>query len=86
MKKLKNEKELVKKALEIGQNYAKNRGFKTFPPTASADQKVECIYRLLANDKLLTALPVNQENGLNMRHKLAMWIVKKLPPEHPLLK
>ncbi|GAA5194983.1 DUF5062 family protein [Ferrimonas gelatinilytica] len=85
MKKLKNEKALLKKALEVGQDYAIKRGYKPFNPTDSADQKVECIYRLLINDKLLAPLPEDQENGLHMRQRLAKWIAAKLPEDHPLL-
>jgi hypothetical protein len=86
MKKIKNEKELVKKALQVGLAYAVNRGYKPFSPTDSADQKVECLYRLLVNDKLLIALPGDQENTQSMKHKLAIWISKQLPADHPLLK
>ena len=85
MKKVKNEKELLKKALHVGQVYASKRGYKAFGPTDSADQKIECIYRLLANDKLLTALPADQENGLNMKRRLVKWISGQLPADHPLL-
>ncbi|WP_111979961.1 DUF5062 family protein [Algibacillus agarilyticus] len=86
MKKMKNESGLLKKALEIGQAYAKNRGYQSFGPTDSAKQKIECIYRLLVNDKMITPLPENQEDLLSMKHKLAVWISKKLPENHPLLK
>lgn len=85
MKKLKNEKELLKKALQVGQVYATKRGYKSFGPTDSADQKVECIYRLLLNDKLLTAVPAEQENGLHMKRRLVKWISAQLPADHPLL-
>ena len=85
MKKIKNEKELLKKALTVGENYANNRGYKSFGPTDSHDQKIECIYRLLVNDKLIVPLPEDQENGLNMKHRLAKWIAGKLPKDHPLL-
>lgn len=85
MKKIKNEKALLKKALEVGQAYANNRGYASFGPTDSADQKVECIYRLLVNDKLLIPLPPEQENGVHMRHRLVKWIAGKLPKDHPLL-
>lgn len=85
IKKIKNEKELLKKALEVGQAYAKNVGYPSFAPTDSAKIKIECIYRLLVNDKLIHPLPEDQENGINMKHKLAMWISHKLPKEHPLL-
>lgn len=85
MKKMKHEKELLKTAISVGENYAKKRGYKTFTPTSSADQKVECIYRLLANDKLIIPLPSEQENGVNMKHRLVKWIANQLPKEHPLL-
>ena len=84
-KKIKNEKALVKKALEVGQSYAANLGYNPFKPTDSAKVKIECIYRLLVNDKLLHPLPEDQENEVNMKHKLAMWISHKLPKDHPLL-
>lgn len=85
IKKIKNEKELLKKALEIGQVYAKNVGYPAFRPTDSAKVKAECIYRLLVNDKHIHPLPEDQENNVNMSHKLAVWISHKLPKDHPLL-
>ncbi|TLU67217.1 DUF5062 family protein [Thalassotalea litorea] len=85
MKKVKNEKELLKQALIIGQNYAKNRGYQSFGATDSFDQKVECIYRLLVNDKLLIPLPEDQENGVHMKKRLVKWISNQLPADHPLL-
>lgn len=86
MTKLKNETQLVKKALEVAEKYAKNRGYTEFPPTASANEKVECSYRLLVNDKLITALAIDQETIPNMKHKLALWIARQLPKDHPLLR
>jgi len=86
MAKDKNEAQLVKKAVEVAEKYAKNRGYKEFPLTASANEKVECSYRLLVTDKLVTALAPDQENVLNMKHKLALWIARQLPKDHPLLK
>ena len=50
MKKLKNEKELVKKALVEGVAYAEKRGVVEFEPTDSASEKIEYIYRLLVHD------------------------------------
>ncbi|RCU49176.1 MULTISPECIES: DUF5062 family protein [Corallincola] len=85
MKKLKNEQQLVKLALKVGQNYAVNRGFSDFPETAHAKEKIECIYRLLVSDGLVTPLPEDQEDAQSLRHRLAVWVMKKLPPEHPLL-
>ena len=69
----------------VGEAYAKNRGFKTFSATDSAKQKVECIYRLLVNDKMITPLPNDQEDLLSMKHKLAIWLRNKLPKDHDLL-
>jgi len=86
MTKLKNEAPLTKKAVEVAEKYAKNRGYAEFPPTASANEKIECCYRLLVNDKLVTALAKDQETLPNMKHKLALWIARQLPQDHPLLK
>ncbi len=86
MKKLKNEAALLKKAIDIGEKYAVNRGYKSFSATNAAKDKVESLYRLLVNDKLVQPLAVDQENQPNMKHKLALWIAKQLPEGHPLLK
>lgn len=85
MKKIKNEKELLKKALQVGQVYAQKRGYKTFNQATSADAKAEAIYRLLVNDKLIIPLPEDQENLMNMRHRLIKWIMGQLPADHALL-
>jgi hypothetical protein len=85
MKKIPNETQLLKKALVVGEAYAKNRGFSTFSTTDSAKHKVECIYRLLVSDKLITALPSDSEDLLSMKHKLAVWLKNKLPKDHALL-
>jgi len=84
MKKLKNENELVKKAIDIGEKYAKNRGYTGFSATNSAKDKVESLYRLLVNDKLIHPLAIDDEDQLHMKHKLALWISKQLPADHPL--
>lgn len=86
MKKIKNEVALVKKAIEVAEKYAVNRGYKGFSKTNSSKEKVESLYRLLVNDKLIQALAKDQENLLNMKHKLALWISKQLPKDHELLK
>ena len=86
MTKLKNESQLVKKALEVAEKYAKNRGYAEFGNADSTKNKVECIYRLLVNDGLIQPLASDQENGPNMKHKLALWIARQLPGDHPLLK
>lgn len=86
MKKLKNEADLLKKAIEIGEKYAINRGYKGFSATNAAKDKVESLYRLLVNDKLIQPLAVDAEDLQSMKHKLALWIAKQLPENHPLLK
>ncbi|WP_057831234.1 DUF5062 family protein [Colwellia sp. TT2012] len=86
MKKLKNEAELLKKALSIGENYAVNRGYNSFAATNSAKDKIESLYRLLVNDKLIQPLAIDNEDQPNMKHKLALWIAKQLPEGHDLLK
>ena len=56
MKKLKNEKELVKKAIAAGMKYGEERGVVKFEPTDSATEKIEYIYRLLVHDKIIQPL------------------------------
>ncbi len=85
MKKLKNEAQLAKLAIVVGEKYAKNRGYKQFSATNSASQKVESLYRLLVSDKLVQPIPKDQENQMNMKHKLAIWLSKQLPEDHALL-
>lgn len=85
MKKLKNEAALLKKAIEIGEKYAINRGYKEFSNTNSAKDKIESLYRLLVHDKLIQPLAKDQENQLNMKHKLSLWIARQLPKGHSLL-
>ncbi|MCB1701084.1 MAG: DUF5062 family protein [Halioglobus sp.] len=76
MKKLKNEKELVKKAIAAGVKYGEERGVVEFEPTDSATQKIEYIYRLLVHDKIIQPLPQDQVSRLSMKHRLAMWASK----------
>jgi len=76
MKKLKNEKELVKKAILAGMKYGEDRGVVEFEPTDSAADKIEYIYRLLVHDKIIQPLPDDQINQVTMKHKLAIWASK----------
>lgn len=85
MQKLKNEAELVSHALKVGAVYAKKRGVGKFEATDSAKEKVTYLYRLLVHDKLIQPLAKGQENEPNMKHKLALWISRQLPPDHELL-
>ena len=76
MKKLKNEAELVKKAIEEGVRYGEARGAVEFEPTDSASEKIEYIYRLLVHDRMIQPLPEDQVSQKAMRHKLAIWASK----------
>ena len=86
MKKLKHEKELVKLALETVMTIAEKRGVVKFEATDSSKEKIEYVYRLLVHDKILQPLAKDQENQPNIKHKLACWIQKQLPADHPLNK
>ena len=77
MKKLKNEAELLKQAIQAGMEYGVKRGVVEFEPTDSANEKVEYIYRLLVHDKLIQPLAKDQMSLPNMKRKLALWISKK---------
>ena len=86
MKKLKHESELVKEAIRAGMKYGEERGVVEFEPTDSASEKIEYIYRLLVHDKLIQPLPEEQVSQKAMRHRLALWVARQLPKDHPLLK
>ena len=86
MKKLKHENELVKEAILAGVKYGEERGVVEFEATDSAHEKIEYIYRLLVHDKVIAPLPEEQVSQQSMRHRLAMWISRQLPRDHPLLK
>ena len=85
MKKLKNEAELVKKAIRVGMIYAERRGVVKFEASDSANEKIEYLYKLLVHDKLIHPLAKDQLNMPNMKHKLAIWISHQLPEDHTLL-
>lgn len=85
MKKLKHESELVKHALKVGAVYARKRGVGEFEATDSSSEKITYLYRLLVHDKLIQPLAKGHEDEPNMRHKLALWMSRQLPPDHPLL-
>lgn len=78
MKKLKNEKEMLKKAIIEGVKYGEERGVVEFEPTDSAHEKIEYIYRLLVHDKVIQPIPEDQISQKSMMHKLAIW-ASKLP-------
>ena len=84
MKKLKHEKELLKEAIRVGMIYADKRGAAEFEATDSQQLKVEFLYKLLVHDKQIQPLAKEQMGDAGMRHKLAIWIAKLLPDDHPL--
>jgi len=77
MMKLKNENELVKKAIIEGVKYGEKRGVVEFEATDSANEKIEYIYRLLVHDKVIQPIPEDQVSQKSMRHKLAIWVAKQ---------
>ena len=86
MKKLPNEAALLKEAIRLGMEYGEKRGVVEFESTDSANEKIEYIYRLLVHDKLIQPLAKLDVSQKAMRHKLALWVSKQLPKDHPLLK
>lgn len=76
MKMLKNEKEMVRKAIEEGIKYGEARGVVEFEPTDSATEKIEYIYRLLVHDKVIQPIPQQQISQKSMKHRLAIWASK----------
>ncbi|MBV7314091.1 DUF5062 family protein [Shewanella sp. NIFS-20-20] len=85
MKKNKHDAQLFKTAIKIGLAYAVKRGYSLPDSPLSDPQKAEIIYRLLVQDKLITPLPQDKEDGPQIKHRLIVWISKQLPAEHPLL-
>jgi hypothetical protein len=84
-KKLKNEKELLREALNMIMEDATRRGVVEFEATDSHDMKIEYAYRLLVHDKAISPLPKGQDTLPKIRHRLAMWVTHKLPDGHELL-
>ena len=84
-KKLRNEKELLKLALDKVIEGAVKRGVVEFEATDSHDLKVQYAYRLLIHDKAISPLPKGQETMPKIRHRLAMWMTHQLPEGHELL-
>jgi hypothetical protein len=85
-KKLKNETALLREALQMIMSDAVARGIVEFEATDSHDLKIEYAYRLLVHDKEIIPLPNDQLSMPNKKHRLAMWVTRKLPEGHELLK
>ena len=86
MKKIKNENALFKEAIRVGTIYLQKRGVANFDATDDINFKAKAIYTLLVLDKLIQPLPKQHEDSQNIRHKLAIWISKRLPQGHELLR
>ena len=86
MAKINNESELVKKALSVGALYAEKRGYGKIEDQDSVKLKVEFVYKVLIEDKLIQPLAKDKISDPNMRHKLALWISRQLPAGHSLLR
>lgn len=84
IKKIKNEKELLGEAIRIGSAYFEKRGAGKFDPDDHADMKVRAIYALLVRDNLIQPLAKTQEGVIHMKHKLALWMERTLPADHPV--
>ncbi|MAJ80155.1 MAG: DUF5062 domain-containing protein [Porticoccaceae bacterium] len=78
MGKLEDEAELVKKAIKVGSHYASKRGYGCPEKQDSAKLKVEFIYRVLVEDKVIQPLAKDKISDPSMRRKLALWISKHL--------
>ena len=85
-KKLKNEKALLKIALEMVLDDAVERGVVEFAATDSHDLKIQYAYRLLLHDKKISPIPNEQISMPSIKHRLAMWVTHQLPKGHELLK
>ncbi len=73
MKKIDNEKEWVRKAINIGSAYAEKRGAAQFEDGDSSNERLEFIYRLLVRDKLIQPMPELQVSQQSIRHRLTLW-------------
>ena len=85
-KKLKNESEIIREVIRVGSVYVKSRRAGQIDVADPQKQKLEFIYRLLVHDNQIQPLAVDQVTDLNIKHRLAMWLIGKLPENHPLLK
>ena len=85
-KKLVNEAGLLKEGIRIGMVYAEKRGVVELEATDSHSEKVEYLYRLLVHDRLIQPLAKMDLSQKAMAHKLALWVAKQLPKDHPLLR
>ena len=85
MKKIKNEAELFRAALEAGMAYGEQRGAVQFEATDSVNERAMYIYRLLIHDKLIAPMPEEQVSQKSVKHRLCLWHARSLPKGDPLL-
>ena len=85
MKKLKNEADLFRAALEAGMKYGEERGAVVFEEGDSVNERAMYIYRLLVHDKIIAPMPENQVSQKSVKHRLALWHARSLPKDDPLL-
>ena len=85
MKKIKNEAELFRAALEAGMAYGEKRGAVEFEPTDSVNERALYIYRLLVHDNLIAPMPESQVSQKSVKHRLSLWHARSLPKDDPLL-
>jgi hypothetical protein len=85
-KQLKNEAPLLKEALKVGAVYAEKRAYGKIEEGDNIKDKIEFIYKILVKDKLIQPLANDQMSEPAMKHKLALWISRQLPDNHPLKK
>lgn len=85
MKKLKNESELFRAALEAGMKYGEKRGAVVFEEGDSVNERAMYIYRLLVHDKIIAPMPELQVSQKSVKRRLSLWLASTLPSDHPLL-
>ena len=85
MKKIKNEAELFRAALEAGMAYGEKRGAVAFEKGDSVNERAFYIYRLLVHDKLIAPMPETQVSQKSVKHRLSMWHARSLTKDDPLL-
>lgn len=86
MKKLKNEAQLFRAALEAGMAYGEKRGAVIFEATDSVNERAMYIYRLLVHDKIIAPMPEPQVSQKSVKHRLCLWHIRSLAKDDPLLK
>lgn len=72
MKKLKNHKALLTKAIAESVNHGENRGAVEFEAADSANEKTQYIYRLLVHGQGIQPIPEDQVFQKPMTHKQAI--------------